>query len=97
MNGSDEFLAAYLVDMQAFSKDNNEIKYLLTVIDIFYKFVWIIPLKRKTGQEDANSFSGILKERRPSINLVDTGQKLYNKDVKNWLSSLLQKTKKSLV
>ena len=46
--------------MQAFSKDNNGIKYLLTVIDIFSKFVWIVPLKRKTGQEVANAFSRIL-------------------------------------
>ena len=37
--------------MQAFSKDNNGIKYLLTVIDVFSKFVWIVPLKRKTRQE----------------------------------------------
>ena len=43
--------------MQAFSKDNNGIKYLLTVIDIFSKFVWIIPLKQKTGQQVANAFS----------------------------------------
>ena len=52
--------------MQAFSKDNNGIKYLLTVIDIFSKFVWIIPLNPKTGQEVANAFSRNLKERRPS-------------------------------
>ena len=52
--------------MQEFSKDNNGIKYLLTVIDIFSKFVLIVHLKRKTGQEDANAFSNILKERRPS-------------------------------
>ena len=48
--------AADLIDMQAFSKDNNGIKYLLTVIDIFSKFV--VPLKRKTGQEVANAFRG---------------------------------------
>ena len=52
--------------MQEFSKDNNGIKYLITVIDIFSKFVWIIPLKRKTEQEVENAFSRILKERRPS-------------------------------
>ena len=52
--------------MQAFSKDNNGISYLPTVIDIFSKFVWSIPLKRKTGQEIENAFSRILKERRPS-------------------------------
>ena len=57
--------------MQAFSKDNNGIKYLLTVIDIFSKFVSIIPLQRKTGQEVAYAFSRILKARRPSKMWVD--------------------------
>ena len=54
---------------------------MLTVIDIFSKFVWIVPLKRKTGQEVANAFSRILKERRPSKTWVDRGPKFYNKDV----------------
>ena len=74
VNGIDEIWAADLIDIQAFSKDNNEIKYLLTVIDIFSKFVWIIPLNRKTGQEVANAFSTILNERRPSKMWVDKGR-----------------------
>ena len=77
VNGIDEISAADLIDMQAFSKDNNGIKYFLTVIDIFSKFVWIIPLKRKTGQE----VSRILKERRPSKMWVDHVREFYNKDV----------------
>ena len=81
MNSIDEIWAADLIDMQAFSKDNNGIKYLLTAIDIFYKFVWIVPLKRKTGQKVANAFSRILKERRPSKTWVDRGREFYNKDV----------------
>ena len=56
MNSIDEIWAADLLDMQAFSKDNNGIKYLLTVIDIFSKFVWIVPLKRKTEREVAMHF-----------------------------------------
>ena len=47
----------------------------------FSKFVWIIPLKRKTGQEVANAFSRILNERRPSKMWVDKGLEFYNKDV----------------
>ena len=35
----DEIWAADLIDMQAFSKQNKGIKYLLTVIDVFSKFV----------------------------------------------------------
>ena len=81
VNGIDEMWAADLIDMQAFSKDNNAIKYLLTITDIFSKFVWIIPLKRKTGQEVAKAFSRILRERRPSKMWVDKGMKFYYKDV----------------
>ena len=79
MIGIDDIWAADLIDMQAFSKDNNGIKYLLTVIGIFYKFVWIIPLKRHI----ANAFSRILRERRPSKIWVDKGRKFYNKDVQH--------------
>ena len=74
VNSIDEIWAADLIDMQAFSKDNNGIKYLLTVISIFSKFVWIIPLKQKSGQEVANAFSRILNERRPSKMWVDKGR-----------------------
>ena len=54
---------------------------MLTVIDIFSKFVWIVPLKRKTGQKVANAFSRILKERRPSKTWVARGRESYNKYV----------------
>ena len=70
LNSIDEIWAADLIDMQALSKDNDGIKYLLTVIDIFSNFVWIVPLKLKTGQEVANAFSRILKERRSRKILV---------------------------
>ena len=80
MNGITEILAD-LIDMQEFSKDNNEIKYLLTLIDIFPRFVWIVPLRRKSGQEVANSFSMILKERRPSKMWADKGREFYNNDI----------------
>ena len=54
---------------------------MLPVIDVFSQFVWIIPLKRKTGQEVANAFSRILTERRPGKMWVDKGREFYNKDV----------------
>ena len=54
---------------------------MLTAIDIFSKFVWIINLIRKTGQDVANTFGRILKERRPSKMWVDKGREFYNKAV----------------
>ena len=38
VNGTDEIWAADLIAMQAFSKQNKGIKYLLTIIDVFSKF-----------------------------------------------------------
>ena len=81
MKSNNEIWDANLTDMQAFSKDNNGIKFLLTVIDIFSKFVWIVPLKLKTGQEVANAFLRILNDRRTSIMWVNKGREFYNKDV----------------
>jgi len=43
-----------LVDVQNLSKYNDGVKYLLTVIDVFSKFLHIIPLKRKTGKGTAS-------------------------------------------
>ena len=58
VNGIDIIWAADLIDMQAFSKDNNGIKYLLTAIDIFSKFVWIVPLKQKLDRKLQIHFQG---------------------------------------
>ena len=85
--------------MQAFSKDNNEIKYLtvvITVIHIFSKLVWIVPLKRKTGEEVANAFPRILKERRPSKTLVDKGREFYNRDVQKLVELYSTENEKNL-
>ena len=38
---------ADLADMQLISKFNKEIRFLLCVIDIFIKYVWVISLKDK--------------------------------------------------
>ena len=98
MNNIDEICPADLIDMLSFSKDNIGIKYLLTVIDIFSKFIWIAPLNRKTGQEVANAFSRILKQRRPSKTWVDRCREFYNKDVKKLVElNSTETTKKNLV
>ena len=41
--------AADLVEMQKFAKLNKGYQYLLTCIDIFSKYGWVIPLKDKRG------------------------------------------------
>ena len=40
-----------LVDMQLLSKFNKGFRFLLCVIDIFSKYVWVIPLKDKKSHK----------------------------------------------
>ena len=82
VNGIDKIWAPDLADMQAFSKFNRGIKYLLAVIDVFSKYGWLIPLKDKTGKSVASALKTIFKERKPEMMWVDKGKEFYNKDVK---------------
>ena len=82
VNGIDKIWAADLVDMQAFSKFNRGIKYLLAIIDVFSKYGWLVPLKDKTGKSVAMALKTIFKERQLEKMWVDKGKELYNKAVK---------------
>ena len=50
---------ADLADMQLISKFNKGIRFLLSVIDIFSKYAWVIPLKDKRGITITNTFQKI--------------------------------------
>ena len=69
--------------MQAFSKFNQGIKYLLAVIDVFSKYGWLIPLKDKTGKSVASALKTIFEERKPEKIWVDKCKEFYNKDFKD--------------
>ena len=69
--------------MQAFSKFKGDVKYLLAVIDVFFKYGWLIPLKDKTGKSVASALKTIFKERKPEKMWVDKGKEFYNKHVKD--------------
>ena len=55
-----------LVDVQACSKIKDNYKYLLTVIDVFPKFLHNDPLKSKTGTNVRSAFKSILKNTKYS-------------------------------
>ena len=99
VNGIDKIWAADLVDMQAFSKFNRGIKYLLAVIDVFSKYGWLIPLKDKTGKSVASALKTIFKERQPEKMWVDKDKEFYNENVKSLveLYSTENKEKSSVV
>ena len=58
----DETWSADLIDKSSLSKYNNNYKFILTVIDIFTKHAWAIPLKNKSGLSITNGFKILLSE-----------------------------------
>lgn len=87
--GIDKLWQADLVDVSKFSKQNNGIKYLLTIIDVFSKFAWIVPLINKSAESIRNAFVTIFKKRKPKSIQTDKGTEFFNKN----LMSLLKKKK----
>ena len=83
----DETWSADLIDKSSLiCKHNNNYKVILTVIDIFTKYAWAIPLKNKSGLSITNGFKIVLGEspqggsesRKPEKLWVDRGSEFYN-------------------
>ena len=67
VNNLNEIFAADLVEMQKFAKLNKGYRYLLTCIDIFSKYSWVIPLKDKKGINVKNALEKYLKNENLSF------------------------------
>ena len=82
----DETWSADLIDKSSLSKNNNNYKFILTVIDMFTKYACAIPLKNKSGLSITNGFKIVLGEsRKPEKLWVDRGSEFYNKTFKSLL------------
>ena len=64
VRGLDETWQADLVEMQPYAKENKGYRYMLTIIDVFSKFAWAIPVKRKTGEEVSAAMKSVLRQGR---------------------------------
>jgi len=93
VNGIDKIWAADLVKMQAFSKFNRGVRYLLTVIGCFCSKTNLENL----SQTRSRRFS---KNQSKTRKALDKGHKFYNKHVKEWgveLYSIENEEKSSVV
>jgi transposase InsO family protein len=83
VSGIDDQWQADLVEMRN-NKDRGY-NYILTVIDVFSKFAWAVPIKRKTGDEIASAFRELFKQRKPRKLHTDKGLEFINKPTKELL------------
>lgn len=74
--GKDDLWMADLIDMVKYRDWNKSYRYILLVIDTFSKFVWLRPLKGKSGQDVANAFEDIFKTygQSPHKIITDKGR-----------------------
>lgn len=71
--------------MSAFSRDNKGHKFILSIIDVFSKYGWLVPLRDKKGTTVRDAFQAVFKSRIPKKLWTDKGTEFYNKEVKELL------------
>lgn len=66
MQGIDYQWEADLADVQNLSEHNNDIKFLLVIVDVFSRFLWVRPLKDRKAKLVIDAFKDVLTgPRRP--------------------------------
>ena len=63
--GIDAQWQADLADMQGIAKQNGGMRYLLTVIDVFSKFAWAVPVHSKDAKAITAAFGQVLTIANP--------------------------------
>ena len=81
----DNIWSADLKDMSSFSKQNKGCKFLLTVIDLFSKYAYTIPLKSKSADVVLDAFEKLFKSRKPQKLWTDNGKEFVNGKFKKFL------------
>ena len=76
-----------LLDMQKFQGQNNGFRYLCVIIDCFSKYLWVTPLKNKSGKSIVKALALLLMTERPKLVQADQGSEFFNKDVTKMLEA----------
>ena len=72
-----------LADMQSLSRQNDGMRYILTVIDVFSKFAWAQPVRSKDAGTIRDAFRDVMRAaapRKPPRLQTDKGKEFFNKE-----------------
>ena len=72
-----------LIELRQISGSNKGYNYILLVIDLFSKKIWLRKMKTKTGRETADSIKSVIADMEwpPQTVIFDEGNEFYNKYV----------------
>ena len=83
----DQHWQADLVEMIPYANVNDGYRYLLTIIDLFSRFAWAVPLRDKTGGEVTAAFRQVFAQgRRPQRLQTDDGREFDNREFQRFLN-----------
>lgn len=83
--GERELYQADLVDLKHLSRFNEGFKYLLTTIDVFTKYAYVVPLKNKKPNSVINALKEIFQSSKPQKLQTDKGKEFFNGAMKQFL------------
>lgn len=86
LSNVNELWQADLSDMRTYSKDNKGFNYILCVIDVFSKYAYARPIKKKNSETIKESFESIFKEANttPTHIQSDKGTEFVSKDAQSF-------------
>ena len=74
------------MDISSLARFNKGYKFLLTCVDVFSKFTWVVPLKNKSGETLVIGFQSILDlGRSPEKLQTDNGTEFLNRNFQSLL------------
>ena len=86
VSGVNDTWQADLADVSNIKKYNKGFRYILTCIDIFSKYAWAVPLKRKLPSHIIAAFKKIFKTgRKPQKLQTDKGVEYENRPFQKFL------------
>ena len=65
--------------MRSLSKHNDNVNYILTVIDVFSRYAYAYPIKNKTGDYITEAFQKLFEIQTPKLLQTDKGTEFINK------------------
>ena len=85
MGGPNQKWQADLVDMSRLKKVNDGTTFILTVIDVFSKLAWCVPLKIKAAASLVAAFTQLQSNGEPNTLQTDKGTEFLNRPLQKVL------------
>jgi hypothetical protein len=85
VHGVDEQFQADLADVSMLARWNNGVHFLLTCVDVFSKYAWVVPMRNKTAEATRAAFEIVFSERKPTQLMTDSGREFENRIVYDYM------------